>query len=94
MNCVRVEVSGPASPTGSCAFLCDLEASGKAGRAYDRDLLCPRQVPVLPGFPAGVSAAVPDPQLHGRLLWAPQSRVGRLGFLEQGVEPGVEQKSH
>ena len=75
-------------------FSHDLEASGKAGLACDRDPLCPGQVTILPGFPAGVSAAVPDPQPYGRLLWAPQFRVGRLGFLEQGVEPGMEQRSH
>lgn len=27
-------------------------------------------------------------------LCMPQSRVGVWGFLEQGVEPGVQQKSH
>lgn len=45
------------------------------------------------GAPAGVSAAAPDPAPWVASLGAP-AQGGGQGFLEQGVEPGMEQRSH
>lgn len=62
-------------PQSSFASSLDLETTGKAALASDRDAMCPGWVPFLPTFPAGVSAAAPDSRPCGWLLWV--TRPGR-----------------
>lgn len=72
---------------------CRHRGTGQAGLGSDWSFLCPEWVPVLPAFPAGDSAAIPVPGFVGSPVDAPAQGGGR-GFPEQGVEPGVEQRSH
>lgn len=103
INHGRAKVSeacrGSFSPLSSFASAHDLEATGKAGLASDRDPLCPGWVSILPTFPAGVSASAPDSQPCGWLLWVTRpgwgarfswSRVWSQGWNRGAIELPTE----